>query len=404
MIYEILKVIARFIFLSFYRKVQYSGIENIPEDKPVLIACNHPAGFQEPCIFSTLLPFQLHFLVRGDLFKKSRMNWFLTSTNQIPIFRFKDGFSNLRNNQESFKEAITRLKDNKKIMIFAEGSTEDVRELRKLKKGLARLAFAAMEEYPDMDLKVIPMGMNFTDPGQLRSHLTCRVGKPISVKTYYSEFRSHPQKFNRKLTSKVEEEMKNHILHLDKEEDRSLLEALIHDDRISNPISRFPVFEKSDEMLKRELEIIDKVNGFSSNEKTDVHYSWRQSGERAVYFSRNSDFVELILLVLGAIPAVLGFILNIVPYVIVKSFVEKKVPKRIYKLGVMAAVCAVVFPLYYIIVILVACFILGKWTLLVFLVPLLGYYFISYKDRMIQYLHPTAPILSSNSQNDIQYL
>ncbi len=54
------------------------------------------------CFFPKDLP----FLVRGDIFNNPVLLPLLRSTNQIPIFRFRDGFSKLRENSQTMVESV----------------------------------------------------------------------------------------------------------------------------------------------------------------------------------------------------------------------------------------------------------------------------------------------------------
>ena len=135
------------------------GKEKIPLDKPLLLSCNHPMAFTEACLLACFLDRPLYFLVRGDVFN-SKSNWFLEKTHQIPIYRFRDGFSNMRRNASSFAWAHQALSDGKAILIFSEGNTKLQKKLSPLQKGLASLAFGAYEEKDVQGLVIVPIGIN----------------------------------------------------------------------------------------------------------------------------------------------------------------------------------------------------------------------------------------------------
>src|SRR5690606_17363187 len=101
MVYRFFYYLANVAIRIFYRRIYINGLENIKDNQAYFISSNHPAGFMEPIIMACLFPIDLHFLVRGDLFKNPFLRWILVSTHQIPIFRMKDGFTNLRNNKET---------------------------------------------------------------------------------------------------------------------------------------------------------------------------------------------------------------------------------------------------------------------------------------------------------------
>jgi 1-acyl-sn-glycerol-3-phosphate acyltransferase len=145
MLYSFLRILVGFTLRIFFRKIYIIGTVHVRADKPQLIASNHPSGFLEPLIMACFFPKPLHFLVRGDVFDNPFLRPLLRGTNQIPVFRFRDGFSRLRENSQSIDESLDVLKNNQNLLIFAEGNTQSIKKLRPLQKGISRIAFQSME-------------------------------------------------------------------------------------------------------------------------------------------------------------------------------------------------------------------------------------------------------------------
>jgi 1-acyl-sn-glycerol-3-phosphate acyltransferase len=226
MIYKIVYYFANVIIRVFYRKIFITGLDNIPKDKPLLLVSNHPNGFLEPIIMACTFPIDLHFLVRGDLFEKKSLRWLLVATNQIPIYRFRDGMAALRNNQKTIGKTIEILQQNKAVIIFAEGSTNGDYFVRELKKGMARMAFQCIDGKPDLDLHILPVGIVFAkseDPG---TEVMLNVGKPIPVKSYYEKNAALAKQQMEKMTVDVRNEIEKLALHL---EDRTHEQAIRND-------------------------------------------------------------------------------------------------------------------------------------------------------------------------------
>jgi len=106
MFYKLLKVWAHLAFRLYFRRMFIFGRERIPKKGPVIFLVNHPSTFLEACIIASNQHRDLHFLVRGDMFEKKWLLPILRSTNQIPIYRFKDGFGKLRNNKSTFEQSF----------------------------------------------------------------------------------------------------------------------------------------------------------------------------------------------------------------------------------------------------------------------------------------------------------
>ena len=214
MLYKFVWILARVAFKSYFRKIYLIDRENIPTKGPLLMAVNHPSSFMEPCVLATFQKRSLYFLTRGDVFKKGIASFFLKGTHQIPIFRARDGFENLRKNEESFKACYDALKNNKTIIIFPESRTIWEKKLRLIQKGAARLAFGAKEKYTELDLKIIPVGVNFEDPRKFQSDVIIKFGTPISLEDYWAKYQENDRKTVEELTATIKERFEGLVFNL----------------------------------------------------------------------------------------------------------------------------------------------------------------------------------------------
>lgn len=185
MLYPIFKIIMKVYFNMYYKKIYIEGADQIPEGVPLVFICNHPNSFMEACLLATFQNRPLHFLVRGDMFEKKWLAPILRETNQIPIYRFKDGFEKLRNNKSSFSASFDILAENKCILLFPEGSTEFVPWLRPFQKGAARLATGTIEEKGIDDVFVLPCAVHYFDALETRSTVAIQFGNAISTKEFF---------------------------------------------------------------------------------------------------------------------------------------------------------------------------------------------------------------------------
>ncbi|KAJ9050330.1 Glycerol-3-phosphate/dihydroxyacetone phosphate acyltransferase, variant 2 [Entomophthora muscae] len=67
------------------------------------------------------------------------------------------------------------------VGIFPEGGSHDRSDLLPLKAGIAVMALGAMAENPDLDVKIVPVGMNYFHPDLFRSRAVIDYGSPFSV-------------------------------------------------------------------------------------------------------------------------------------------------------------------------------------------------------------------------------
>ncbi len=358
MFYKFLKILVGFSLKIFFKKIFVSGIEHIKSDKPQLIASNHPNGFLEPLIMACYFPKDLHFLVRGDVFDKKWLRPILISTHQIPIFRFRDGFSKLRENAGTMDESFKILMENKNLLIFAEGGTESIKKLRPLQKGIARIAFQVLEKNPDLDLEIIPTGINFTYPTRFNKEVMLQVGEPIKVKPYFALYLTDKNKAIDQLLSDIYQRMLQQIVHLEDQSKMHLFEDTIISKRASTPKGLLPILCKDSSRFELEKTHSDNINQLdpenldqSSNQikllKTKAKHNkiqWTSLSKRKITLS------EILILFLGAIPSLLGYVSHMIPLFAGKSFTKAKVSQKEFKASILFVITLLFIIIWYIII------------------------------------------------------
>ncbi|CAO3610115.1 unnamed protein product [Cunninghamella echinulata] len=74
-----------------------------------------------------------------------------------------------------------QLNQNQCITIFPEGGSHDRAELLPLKAGVTIMALGAMAKYADLDIKIVPCGLNYFHAHKFRSRAVIEFGPPISI-------------------------------------------------------------------------------------------------------------------------------------------------------------------------------------------------------------------------------
>ncbi len=267
MLYFIIRPLVRFTLRIFFSKIHLHHIERIPLDRPVLIASNHPSAFLEACVLATHFPKSLHFLVRGDIFINKFIVKLLVQLHLTPIYRSADGFKNLRANEGTFSACHRRLQHKEIIVVYAEGNTTQEKRLRPIQKGLAKIAFGALETYPQLDLCIVPLGINYTHPNDFRSEVYVEVGDLIEVKQFYSLDKTDTIKSINELTQAVEIAMKPLVLHIDRNEDLPLAEQLWSIEKAKANKTFWPVVDRSGSRFRADKIISEQVNAMEATEK-----------------------------------------------------------------------------------------------------------------------------------------
>ncbi|WFD44187.1 hypothetical protein MPSI1_002853 [Malassezia psittaci] len=73
------------------------------------------------------------------------------------------------------------LSDGKCLGIFPEGGSHDQTDLLPLKAGVVIMALGAMANDPNLDVKIVPVGMSYFHPHKFRSRAVVEFGRPLSV-------------------------------------------------------------------------------------------------------------------------------------------------------------------------------------------------------------------------------
>ena len=222
--YLLFKQIIKLGLFFYTKKIQVSGIENIPKNEAVIFVPNHPNGLIDPLFVAINNPRINHFLVRAAVFKKAFVKKILSTLNLMPIYRIRDGKENMRKNEAIFKQCCNILLKKRALMIFAEGSHDCTRTVRPLKTGFLKIAFATLQHNPDLKINVVPVGLTYQKVTSFPSELTLQYGKPILINPFYRK--DDEKQFISSINKKVSEQLKKITIHIPKENYNETLEKL----------------------------------------------------------------------------------------------------------------------------------------------------------------------------------
>ncbi len=226
--YALLKSAAGFWHKNvFYRKTIVIGRENINPVDTIIFAPNHQNALMDALAVLFTHKGQPVFLARSDIFKSKVIASILYFLKILPVYRIRDGFSSLKGNDEIFGKTIDVLKNKNGLIILPEGDHAGFRRLRQLKKGICRIAFQA-EEASDykLNLKIIPVGIEFSNYTRFRQVLTVVYGKPFGISEYFGIYRENPEKALNELRTRISDEIKKVMIHIDSVDDYDAIDEL----------------------------------------------------------------------------------------------------------------------------------------------------------------------------------
>jgi 1-acyl-sn-glycerol-3-phosphate acyltransferase len=252
--YALVKSIAGFWHNKvFYRKVIVLGRDNINPDHNLIFAPNHQNALMDALAVGFTHKGQLVFLARADIFKRKIIASLLYFLKILPVYRIRDGFSSLKGNDEIFHKTIDVIRSKNGLVILPEGDHAGFRRLRQLKKGICRIAFQSEEATGfNLNIKIIPVGIEFSNYSRYRQVLTVVYGKPIEVSDFFELYKTSPEKALNELRNKLANEMKNNMIHIESEEDYEAIDELrsLYNGKYSDDIEP-PKILRDRELIKK---------------------------------------------------------------------------------------------------------------------------------------------------------
>jgi len=198
-----------------HKKITVVGKENIPKKGAILFIGNHQNALIDAILIPTTTNRVIHFLTRASAFKKGLVETFLKSLNMIPVYRIRDGISTVEKNTATFEKCFEILKEEGAIEIFAEGTHHLQRRIFPLKKGFARIILGTLKKYPDLEIQIVPIGLNYDSHLNFPSSVSIHYGKPFLANNYINV--ENPDIRYLKIINKVTSALKELTLHIDDE-------------------------------------------------------------------------------------------------------------------------------------------------------------------------------------------
>lgn len=163
MLYSTLKLLIGSGLRLHFRRIETSGLQRLEQKRPTIIIANHTNALTDPLLLGALLQRRIHFYVRGDVFEHRLARVLFTHLGMLPIYRLQEGRDRLAHNQASHVQALRILQEGGALLIFAEGSSDEAKLMRPVKKGPFRLAAEAARYLPEPPA-LLPLGINYLEP------------------------------------------------------------------------------------------------------------------------------------------------------------------------------------------------------------------------------------------------
>ncbi len=393
--YWLLRKYTVFWYSLFYSELTVINKENVPVNEPVIFSPNHQNALMDALAIICTLKIQPVFMARADIFKKKTLQKILHFLKIIPVYRIRDGFEQLSNNDQSFNLAFEILQNKKCVGIMPEGNHGNQRRLRPLKKGLSRFALHVQEKLEKgTSLKIVPVGIEYSNYIKFRSRILVIYGKPIEVSDFMDIYINNKQKAISLLRDRLAEEMKLYMTNIDSDDSYDLIYSLtdIYSGTLKTKLEAGSGFYEDFQVKKiisDKLVTIAKTDHESLeflrpvvNEFNSVLKSLRLVKD--VFdlnpYNRNVLYFDIIRYSLFLPFALVGIFFHILPAIFIK-FISGKVKDTQFQSSVKFVMCMILFPVYYIIILIMPVPVYSK-ILVLLVMPVLGVLSFDYFTEM----------------------
>lgn len=354
---------SRLALRIFCRQVTFSDKSLLQSDGPLILACNHPNSFFDAILLGSLFDRPVHFLARGDAFRKPLVRKILSALQMIPIYRLSEGKEYLALNDSTFERCQEVLLQGGILLIFAEGLCENQWALRPLKKGTARIALDAWKT-PHLAEKcaVLPVGLNYDSFSRFGKRIVVHFGEKILEQHIPGDLSGSERilHFNTLLSAQLEKGV------LTSDGSDELAQMLISNHTRIQP--------SGDQLVSSLKEIQTRVSPLQAEKiVTQLRPPALTSQNTASFLG---DLAGAILLLL---PAIVGWILHIPYYLLVKRFVVQKTNGTVFYDSVLFGLLLLTYPLYWILLNVAGLIWLEYWYFLLF-TPFLAWVTLNWLD------------------------
>ncbi|GFE79396.1 MFS transporter [Steroidobacter agaridevorans] len=178
---EFLLRFVAWLLIHFVYRLDRRGIDNIPEEGPALLICNH-VGFADAIVISAACPRPIRFIMESSIFKIPVLSTIFRGMKAIPVAPQKE---NPEVYERAFQLVAAELRDGNLVCIFPEGRLTPDGEIGEFRAGMMRI----LKETP---VPVVPLSLS----GLWDSMLS---------RKYKQVWKRWPRRFLAKITLKVGE-------------------------------------------------------------------------------------------------------------------------------------------------------------------------------------------------------
>jgi len=384
--YWLLKKYVQFADWLIYNRVIVNGLENIPNNKPIIFSPNHQNALSDPMAILLNTKFQPVWLARADIFKNKTAATILRFLKIMPVYRMRDGKENLAKNDETFLSSVRVLENNFALGLFPEAAHSGKRQMLVHKKAVPRIVFMAEEKaQQNLDIQIIPTGIFYSSYWKFNRNLVVNFGKPIQANEYLDEYKQSESAASLSLRQRIIDEMQSVVLDIKSTRyynDFETIRELYGKHYLKRQNQKFSVLNlfMSDKKLVQKLDALELKNPDATEKlvqsANEYHLKIKKLKIRSWLLEksyRNLATIGLnnLILILGFPVFLFGFIFNAIPFFTIDIITRKKIKDIAFWSTFFLSLGIILFPIFYLLEFFaVSWLIQGVWLKVAFVAAL----------------------------------
>lgn len=183
--YRLVTGFLRTVVHVFFRRVEVSGLANVPETGGGILVAWHPNGLVDPGLILTHFPRRVVFGARHGLFSVPLLGTLMRTIGTVPIYRAQDGKSadpdaRKQANRASLDALAGAVAGGSFSCLFPEGTSHDASRPLEVKMGAAYLYYQARQMGGER-LVIIPVGLHYDHKRVFRSEAHVIFHPPLEL-------------------------------------------------------------------------------------------------------------------------------------------------------------------------------------------------------------------------------
>ncbi|MGM0502419.1 MAG: lysophospholipid acyltransferase family protein [Bacillota bacterium] len=154
--------------LKLVLRTKVRGVENIPQEGPVIVVANHVSNLDPP-VLGVAINRKIHYMAKAELFENFFMAKIMNTYGAFPVER---GTADTN----AIKQALRLINNDKVLGIFPEGTRSKTGKLGRAKLGSVLLATKSKAP-------LLPVGLKTRHP--IKDGVEVHFGKPFTLDDYY---------------------------------------------------------------------------------------------------------------------------------------------------------------------------------------------------------------------------